>query len=584
MAGLASRAMIFEPRTTRDPDPRPAAARIQLPLVTLNLPDVERETMEVDVLIVGGGPAGLGCAIRLAQLVRETRQELSVLLLEKAGSFGAHQVSGGVMDPRALRELRPDADLDTIPASTPVTCDGFWYLTDKRVIKAPLIPPPFVNKGKRIVSLSRVCGWMAEKLEEIGGVDIFAGFAADHLLYEGDRVVGVQTRDQGVDKRGEPKANYEPGYDLRAKVTVVADGVRGNLTKELVARLGLDGKNPQVYATGVKEIWRVPAERHEQGLVVHTLGWPLSSHEFGGGWIYHLPDRLVSIGLVGGLDAADPFFDPHRKFQEFKSHPALRRLLEGGELVEYGAKAIPEGGWYSMPRLAVDGAVIAGDAGGLLNSMKLKGIHLATKSGMLAAETAFAAVGEGDTSAARLGAYERAVRESYVGEDLRGVRNVHQVMARNRWTGMFRAGLQWMLGGRDWQDDLPAEPDPAGYATLEGWYGRRDAPRPDPRSFDGKLTFDKLTDVYHSGAAHAEDQPSHLVVLDTNVCRTRCREEYGNPCVQFCPAHVYEWVDGDLKLNPSNCVHCKTCDIRDPYGVIFWVAPEGGGGPRQTYT
>ncbi len=580
--------MVFEPRTTANPDPRPPSARIELPLVTLNLPDVERETMEVDVLIVGGGPGGLACAIRLAQLAAGDGGSgggggpLSVLLLEKAASFGAHQVSGGVMDPRALRELLPDADLDTIPASTPVTKDGFWFLTRGRAIAAPIIPPPFVNKGKRIVSLSQVCRWMAEKLEAMGGVDIFAGFAADHLLYDGERVVGVQTRDQGIDKRGEPRPNYEAGYDIWAKVTIVADGVRGNLTKELVARLALEGENPQTYATGVKEIWRVSEDRHRQGLVVHTLGWPLAADEFGGGWIYHLPDRLVSIGMVGGLDAADPRFDPHRKFQEFKTHPALVSLLEGAELVEYGAKAIPEGGWYAVPRLAVDGALLVGDAAGLLNSMKLKGIHMAMKSGMLAAETALEAVRADDTSATRLGAYDQAVRSSWIGEDLRKVRNVHQAMAGGRWTGMARVGVQWLLGGRDWSDELPAEPDPLGYATLEARYGRGGSPA--PPAFDGKRTFDKLTDVYHSGTAHDEDQPSHLVVLDTDVCRTRCTEEYGNPCVQFCPAHVYEWVENDLKLNASNCVHCKTCDIRDPYGIIFWVPPEGGGGPRQTYT
>ncbi len=572
------------------PDPRPVSARIDLPHVTLNLPDVERETMEVDVLIVGGGPAGLACAIRLAQLARESASgdALSVLLLEKAAGFGGHQVSGGVMDPRALKELLPDAELDSIHVSTPVTKDGFWYLTEGRAIRAPIVPPMFVNKGKRIVSLSRVCKWMAERLEELGGIDIFAGFAADHLLYEGERVIGVQTRDQGIDKTGKPRVNYEPGYDIHARVTVIADGVRGNLTKEVVARMGLEGQNPQSYATGVKEMWRVPAERHALGTVIHTVGWPLDASEFGGGWIYHLPDNLVSVGHVGGLDAADPLFDPHRKFQEFKTHPAVRELLEGGEMIEYGAKAIPEGGWYAIPRLAVAAAVLAGDAAGLLNGQKLKGIHLAMKSGMLAAETVAESIRESDTSAARLAAYERAVRESYIGDDLRKVRNVHQAMAGGRWLGMARVGIQWLLGGRDWADELAGERDHERMATLAEFHGDRDATqRAGPRAGaapDGNLTFDKLTDVYHSGTAHDEDQPSHLVVLDTDICRTRCTTEYGNPCVQFCPAHVYEWELNDLKLNPSNCVHCKTCDIRDPYGIIFWVPPEGGGGPRQTLT
>lgn len=577
--------MPFEPVRTETPDPRPDSARIDLPLVSLNRPGVEREEMEVDVLIVGGGPAGLACALRLGQIMEETGAGLSVLLLEKAASFGGHQVSGGVMDPSALHELLPDADLGAIPASTPVTNDAFWYMTEKRKLSAPIVPPMFVNKGKRIVSLSRVCAWMAERLESAGHVDVFAGFAADHLLYEGDRVVGVQTRDQGIGKDGEPKANYEPGYDLKARVTVLCDGVRGNLTKEVVRRLGLENRNPQTYETGVKEIWRIDPSKHLEGHVVHTVGWPLAADEFGGGWIYHMPDSMVSIGHVGGLDAADPFFDPHRKFQAWKTHPAVRDLLEGAELVEYGAKAIPIGGWYAMPKLAVDGAVLCGDAGGLLNSQKLKGIHLAMKSGMLAAETIVDSLAEDDTSAAALGGYETAVRESYVGESLKKVRNVHQAMAMGgRWVGMLRVGMQWLLGGRDWADDLPSETDPEGYDTVAEHYGASDAQAPEPGSgFDGELTFDKLTDVYHSNTAHDEDQPSHLVVIDTEICRTRCTEEYGNPCVQFCPAHVYEWELDDLKLNPSNCVHCKTCDIRDPYGVIWWVPPEGGGGPRHTY-
>jgi len=566
-------------------DPRPSSARIEPPLVTLNLADVERESMEVDVLIVGGGPAGLACAIRLAQLVRESGQERSVLLLEKATTFGAHQVSGAVMDPRALEELLPEANLDAIPVSTKVTRDGFWYMTPRRAIRSPIVPPMLVNNGKRIVSLSQVCRWMAEQLETLGGVDIFAGFAADHLLYDSERVIGAQTRDQGIDKQGQSKSNYEPGYDLHAKVTVIADGVRGNLTKEIVKRLGLANRNPQAYETGVKEIWRIAPEKHALGTVIHTIGWPLGTREFGGGWIYHLPDNLVSIGHVGGLDAADPWFDPHRKFQQFKTHPAIRELLDGGELVEYGAKAIPLGGHYAVPRLAVHGAMLLGDAAGLLNSQKLKGIHLAMKSGMLAAETAFTAITNGDASRQTLVGYERGVEESYIGDDLRGVRNVHQAMALGgRWVGMLRVGLQWVTGGRDWADELPAEPDHEAMATLQAVYGCAKNELPELEPFDGRLTFDKVTDVYSSGAVHDEDQPSHLVVLDTDVCRDRCTQEYGNPCVQFCPAHVYEWELDDLKLNPSNCVHCKTCDIRDPYGNIFWVPPEGGGGPRHSLT
>ena len=577
--------MTFDPVRTENPDPRPDAARIDLPLVTLNRPDVERETMEVDVLIVGGGPAGLACAIQLGRLMEESGEPLAVLLLEKAASFGAHQVSGGVMDPTALEELLPDADLGSIPASTPVTEDAFWYFSEGRKVAAPVVPPPFKNAGKRIVSLSRVAAWMAERLESMGNVDVFAGFAADHLLYDGDRVVGVQTRDQGVDKNGEKKPNYEPGYDLKAKVTVVCDGVRGNLTKEIVRRLGLEGANPQTYETGVKEVWKVDPSKHVEGTVVHTLGWPLEADEFGGGWIYHMPDSMVSIGHVGGLDAADPLFDPHRKFQQWKTHPAVRELIEGGEMVEYGAKAIPVGGWYALPTLAVDGALLCGDAAGLLDSARLKGIHLAMKSGMLAAEAIVDSLAEDDVSAQRLSRYDTAVRDSYVGDQLRRVRNVHQSMATGgRWMGGMRAGIQWFMGGRDWADELPSEPDPEAYETLAEHYGTTSPERPDPADYDGELTFDKLTDVYHSGAAHDEDQPSHLVVLDTDICRERCTEEYGNPCVQFCPAHVYEWELDDLKLNPSNCVHCKTCDIRDPYGIIFWVPPEGGGGPRHTYT
>ena len=395
--------------------------------------------------------------------------------------------------------------------------------------------------------------------------------------------MGVRTDDKGVDKNGKPKSNFQPGYNLRAKVTVFAEGTRGSLTKQLVRKLELDrGCNPQSYTAGVKELWEIPAGRVRAGRVIHTAGWPLSSRQFGGGFIYALSETRLSVGLVSGLDYEDPRFDPHNAFQRFKTHPLVAKLLAGGEMVRYGAKTIPEGGYFAIPRTAVDGALIVGDSAGFLNSQRLKGIHLAMKTGMLAAEAVFDALRKGDTSAAALTAYENSWRSSWVKDELWKVRNFHQGFANGFWAGAAHGALQFVTGGRGLHARYPSRPDFAHMKKLAE-IGLAPVGQFKP---DGKLTFDKLSDVYHSSTHHEEDQPSHLRIADFDICNNRCTAEYGNPCQHFCPAAVYEMeeqADGSgkrLKLNPSNCVHCKTCDIADPYEIITWICPEGGGGPH----
>jgi electron-transferring-flavoprotein dehydrogenase len=444
------------------------------------------------------------------------------------------------------------------------------------------------NHGNVIVSLSRFTKWLGSQVEQ-SGVDLFTSFAGAELLMEGERVVGVRTGDKGIDKSGKPKGNFEAGIDIRAKVTILAEGARGSLTKKLVERLRLDaGQNPQVYAIGVKEVWDVPKQRQSNGWVFHTMGWPLRAEEFGGGFIYNMADGRVSIGLVAGLDYHDPRFDPHTRFQEFKTHAFVRGLLEGGTLHAYGAKTIPEGGYWAMPRYYCDGALIVGDAAGFLNAMRLKGVHLGIKSGMLAAQTAFEAIEANDTSAKRLGRFKELVESSWIKEELWKTRNFHQGFEHGFVLGMLNTGLQMVTGGRGLLDRYSNQPGHARMNRLKAYYGPS-VPPPAIAPADRKLTFDKLTDVYHSGTAHDEDQPVHLVVVEPDICHTRCTEEYGNPCQFFCPAAVYAMApnaSGELRLeiNASNCVHCKTCDIMDPYQVIDWKTPEGGGGPSYDAT
>ena len=549
----------------------------------------DREVLDVDILIVGAGPAGLAAALRLAQLQKAAGGEpLSIAVLEKGREPGAHALSGAVLDLSALRDLIPDYADRQAPVDTRVTDDEVHLLTAGRAWRLPFTPPPLANHGCALISLSAFVAWLATQVEA-EGIDLFSGFGGAELLWDGHVVTGVRTGDRGLDRQRQPTAAFEPGVDIRATLTIICDGVRGNLTKVLVQRLGLDrDRLPQVYALGIKELWETPDTRLAPGRVIHTMGYPLRLHEFGGAFLYGLPGNQISMGLVTGLDYHDPLFDPHQAFQRLKQHPFVSTLLDGGSLVKYGAKALPEGGWHAIPRLASDGVLIAGDAGGFVNSLRLKGIHLAMRSGMLAAETAFEAVRAGDVSAARLARYQDAIDRSAIRTELYPVRNVHQAFGHGLAAGVAFAGLSMLTGGWWLRDPMPATAGHERTATLADFYGsaaetavaRRSAPK-----YDRRLTFDRVTGVHHSGTHHREDAPSHLLVHDLEICRTRCVVEYANPCTRFCPAHVYEMVDDGqggrrLQINASNCVHCKTCDIMDPYQIIDWVPPEGGDGPQ----
>jgi len=546
---------------------------------------VQREQLEADVLIVGAGPAGLSCALHLANLIKKhndsgAKPPLSaenIYVLEKGREIGAHQLSGAIMNPKALAELVPDFE-KSAPLDTPVTDSAALLFTKDLSFRFPVTPPPFQNKGNYVISLSKVTKWLGG-LVEAAGVNVFKEFGGAQLIYEADGIAGVSTEDKGLDKNGKPKDNFTPGYELRAKVTVLAEGPRGSLTKNLVATKKLDNINPQSYGIGIKELWDVQPDRIQPGYVAHTLGWPVSTDMYGGGWIYGLSNNRLSIGLVLALEYADPQFDPHAAFQTWKTHPFLKKILEGGKLVRYGAKSLPYGGWYAIPRTYVDGALIIGDSGSFLDSQRLKGIHMAMKSGMLAAETIFESLKTGDASAKTLSAFPQKIEQSYIKKELWQVRNFHQSFQHGMLRGFFHTALQQITGGRGLIDPMHSE---AGYKHYKKNNGR---PAPERFKGDGKLTFDRLTDVYHSGTRHEEDQPCHLHVADLNICSTKCVVEYGNPCQYFCPAAVYEMAkqsDNSLKLkiNAANCVHCKTCDIADPYQIINWVVPEGGGGPN----
>ena len=534
----------------------------------------EREAMEFDVVVVGAGPAGLSAAIRLKQL----NPDAGVCVVEKGGEVGAHILSGAVIEPRALNELLPDWQERDAPLKTPAGEDAFLFLTEKRAFRLPT-PPQMHNAGNYIVSLGDVCRWLATQAEALG-VEIYPGFAASETLIEDGRVVGVATGDMGIEKSGEPGPNHQPGMELRAPYTLLAEGCRGSLTKQLAERFNLrEGRDPPTYGLGVKELWEVPEANFRRGFIQHTIGWPMDRKTYGGSWLYHFGDRLVSYGFVVGLDYRNPWLSPFDEMQRLKLHPAMRPNFEGARRISYGARALSEGGYQSIPKLTFPGGALIGDTAGFLNLPKIKGTHAAMKSGMLAAEAVADALANGKP--AEPTSYEARFRQSWLCEELRGVRNIRPSYAKMGLYGclaysavdtyVLRGRAPWTLRHR--------------HADNEGMMPAATAPRIAYPKPDGTITFDRLSSVFISNTNHADDQPVHLKLRDPGRWEPVNWATYASPESRYCPAGVYEAVDVEsgnprLQINAQNCVHCKTCDIKDPTQNIDWVPPEGGGGPN----
>jgi electron-transferring-flavoprotein dehydrogenase len=538
---------------------------------------VARESMQFDVVIVGGGPSGLSAAIRLKQLAAERGRDVGVCVVEKGAEIGAHILSGAVIETRALDELIPDWRDRGAPLNTPATEDHFLFLTEKKAYRLPT-PPQMHNHGNYVVSLGNVCRWLGQQAEELG-VEIYPGFAAAEVLYDGSgRVVGVATGDMGVGRDGKPTENYQPGVELHATYSIFAEGCRGSLTKTLLERFKLsEGVDPQTFGIGVKELWEVEPAKHKPGLVLHTIGWPMDRKTYGGSFLYHLEDNQVAVGFVVGLDYRNPHLSPFDEMQRFKTHPAIRPTFEGGRRIAYGARALAEGGYQSLPRLVFPGGALIGDTAGFLNVPKIKGTHTAMKSAIVCAEAVFDALAS-EEAPALVETYPEALKKTWLWDELYRVRNVRPAFHAGLWLGIAYSALDtYVLRGRaPWTFKNHADNE-----TLKPADACPKIEYPKP---DGVITFDKLSSVFISNTNHAEDQPIHLTLKDPSVPVAINLARYDGPESRYCPAGVYEFVEDDgakrLQINAQNCVHCKTCDIKDPTQNINWVVPEGGGGPN----
>ena len=540
----------------------------------------DRESMEYDVVIVGAGPSGLTAAIRLKQRAAESGRDINVCLLEKGSEVGAHILSGAVIEPRVLNELLPDWREMGAPLITEAKDDEFLVLSETGARKLPT-PPQMHNEGNYIVSLGKVCRWLGEQAEALG-VEIYPGFAAAEVLYNEDgSVKGVATGDMGIGKDGEQTGNYQPGMELHAKQTIFAEGCRGSLTKELFKKFNLrDGVDPQTYGIGIKELWEVPPEQHKPGLIIHTAGWPLPSDTYGGSFLYHLEDNMVAVGFVVGLDYKNPWLSPYEEFQRYKTHPINRKHLEGGRRISYGARALSEGGFQSMPKLTFPGGLLVGDTAGFLNVPKIKGTHMAMQSAMVAADAVFNLLGQ-ENPQSEATAYPEKLKQTWLWDELYSVRNIRPAFKWGLWGGLAYGAIDTYLfrGKAPWTMRHHADHDQLQAKTQ---VKQIDYPKP-----DGVLTFDRLSSVFLSSTNHEENQRCHLQLQNPDVAMSVNFARYGSPETRYCPAGVYEIVGEEagvpkLQINAQNCLHCKTCDIKDPAQNINWTVPEGGGGPNYS--